>query len=149
MKTIIASLLLFSSFSFAGPIFLKATTFVEFAPVPGLRVLTIDGGGKVEFQSPDPTRNGGTVTKPLAQLTVQALAKLKADVAQLNSRSPLQDQDPKAPHCVDAPSVNMFAYQGDIEVRFYSFDACHTFYQEDGGGYGLAELLKGLQYLAE
>jgi hypothetical protein len=148
MKTIILGLLLSGSICSAGPLLLKATTFIGFSPTPGMRTLTIDTDGKVEYQGPDATpRGGGGVKRLLAQLSSSAVSKLKNDVAVLNPRTPLRDENPDGPYCMDGPTVNMYAYTDVAETRFYTYDGCHTFRMEDGSGYELTELLNGLEHL--
>ncbi|MGZ5279968.1 MAG: hypothetical protein ACXWC9_08500 [Pseudobdellovibrionaceae bacterium] len=150
MKIIIIGLLFFSSLAFADTkaVLLRSTSHVEFSPVPGMRILTVDSDGKVEYQSPDLSRAGDTTGVLLAQLSPKALNNIKAQIASLNPWSPLTDTNPDGPQCMDVPSVNMTANQNSNEIRFYASESCHSFYMEDGGGYGLVELMKGLENLA-
>jgi len=150
MKTIIIGLLFLSSLAFANTttVLLRSTTHVEFSPVPGMRILTIDSDGKVEYQSPEVRRTGDSAGVLLAQLSPGALRNIKEQINSLNPWSPLTDTDPDGPQCMDVPSVNMTANQNSKEIRFFASESCHSFYMEDGGGYGLVELMKGLENLA-
>lgn len=150
MKIIALGILLISSIAFANtddPL-LRMSSFVGFAPVPGMRVLTIDNLGKVEYESPDSSQARKMKMVTLAQLSVEAIKNLKVKVAQLDPMARLIDEDPEGPQCMDAPAVNMTAFQAGKEIRFYASESCHSFYMEDGNGYDLVQLLAGLEHLA-
>ncbi len=151
MKTIILGILLLGSVGFAATnsILLRSTTHVEYSPTPGTSTLTIDTDGNVDYQSPNVRRDGDSSGRPLAKLSPDALQRLKAQVAALNPDTALVDRNPEDPECADAPSVNMMAYQENAkEIRFYAESGCHEFRLEDWSGYGLIELIKGLEHLA-
>jgi len=150
MKTLIIGILFLSSITFANTssVLLRSTMHIEFSPNPGMRILTIDNKGKVEYQSPDMRRDGDPAGVLLAQLSPEALRNIKTQIADLNPSTPLKDEDPKGPQCMDVPAVNMMAYQGSNEIRFFASENCHSFYMEDGGGYSLVELMQGLETLA-
>lgn len=143
MKKITVALLLTFSFGIAqASTILKAVTSPGFIRYPEIRTFMLDSSGLMQMKIVK-VQTGVVQYYRLGQLSPHTINKLRAEVLALDTKSPLVDDNPGSPRCLDAGGLSVSIIKNRAETEIYRQEECHEFHLTSYEGQHLIKLAMG------
>ena len=144
MKTIFLALALSLSFTTAeASTIIKAILSPGYIRTPESRTLLVDSSGLMQIKIKK-YQNQAAQFIQLGQLSRYATNELRAEVLALNTKSPLIDDNPGSPRCLDAGGLSILIIKNRIETEIYRQEECHEFHLTSYEGQHIIKLAMGL-----
>ena len=143
MKKIFAAILLTFSFEMAqATIILKAIASPGYIATPATRTFLLDSSGLMQMKIVK-SQTGSVQYIRLGQLSNYTMNEVRAEVLALDIKSPLIDDNPTSPRCLDAGGLSVLIIKNKAETEIYRQEECHEFHLTSYEGQHLIKLAMG------
>lgn len=143
MKKIFAAVLLTFSFGIVqASTIIKAIASPGFIRTPSVRTFLLDSSGLMQMKIVK-SETGSVQYIRLGQLSIYTMNELRAEILALDTKSPLVDDNPTSPRCLDAGGLSISIIKSRTETEIFKQEECHEFHLTSYEGQHIIKLAMG------